>query len=185
MRLLPLALIPLALASAGCSDELPPPPAGGYQARITDSSETCNKRNHGGQVAGVEATQVRNVATDGVNGASISCAVTGSGPFRVTGSAFQGTNALSISIPSIGPDATAENPAKGTVSIATVESAGEAFQSPPNGCNFYFLEGGQTVRSGFIWVSFDCPEIILDGTETCGLTSGYASFQNCETEADD
>jgi hypothetical protein len=137
----------------------------------------CTVPAHQATMGTVDANSFGPVVTDGDAGASVSCAVGGTGQLHVDASASQGDSSLHLVIGAIDSLATKAAPAFGSVEFRSLQSA-VPFVSGPTACAFYFDGAQQTVAEGKIWVSFACPSI-SDGTSTCSVTNGVAIFENC------
>lgn len=169
---LPLVALPLL---GGCSDPVPPTPQGATQVNFSFVSG-CNVAAHREEIGTISATTRTKVNVDGVDGTKVTCAVTGSGPFEVDALITQGSNTLSVYVPSISPGATAMDPAKGSVQWQSHVTAG-AFGGS---CDFYFTEGtAQGVASGKIWAAFSCPSVVGNST-TCAIAESYVILENCD-----
>lgn len=170
----------LAVFAAACSDPVPPTPQGAWVAQLVHSKTECSIIGHSAQVGSVSSNSKDKVLVNGgVEGAEVSCQVTGTGSFAVDGTATLDGKGVSISIPKIDANATKEAPAPGSVNYASAETAG-AYSSPTDmPCNFYFLPNtGEGVASGRIWVAFSCPTVIK-AMSTCSLAESFAIFENC------
>jgi hypothetical protein len=180
-----LGLLPL--LSSGCSDPVPATPRGAIMVRVVDSGADCSVIGHEGRIGSVSGTDHLRVLVDGEEGADITCRVAGAGPFAVTATASQATTehvyGFSMAIPSIAASATVDAPATGGITFASEDTGGDSLTSDNNNpCLFYFnAAAGQSVSAGKIWVSFNCPAMLLD-TSTCPINEGHAIFENCETE---
>jgi hypothetical protein len=189
MRLARLGFAALALAStlglfaaAGCSSPVPPTPKGAWVATISRPSSACSINQHNTQVGVVGKSTRGDEVTDALDGASVTCEVTGSGTFKVSASASQAGKSLSISIGSIGKGATVDSPATGSLSYSSPNTAGNGYVSPAaTPCKFWFEpKTGQDIAAGKVWLSFSCEAIRDDGHDsTCSLPSGFAIFENC------
>ena len=187
MRFTLVAVSAAALATiTGCSEPVPQSPDGAFFISTTqDDPLKCKITGHTAQVGSVDPSAINTTVTDGTNGTNVDCSVlNATAPYEVRGkiddTSIDGTgNFLEISIPSISPGATKDAPAAGAATISAPWS-GSAYSGD---CNFYFEEGtDQTVASGKIWVSFNCPGL-QSNMSTCPLKQGFAVFQNCLTEA--
>lgn len=169
---------------AGCSEPVPQTPDGAfYFATTQPSAATCVVAGHVAQVGAVSQNEKKSVILDGTNKTKVDCTVLNTtAPFDVVGKLDDTQNSgnyLEIHIPSISPSAKKDAPAKGSVVMSTPKTATTYVG---NDCNFYFEEGTkETVASGRIWVSFDCPAVSA-GMSTCPIKTGYAIFENCLTE---
>jgi len=162
----------------GCSDPVPPTPQGAFSVQFSDTGMNCSIASHRSEAGLVDASTKEKVLIDGMEGAKVSCSVSGSGPFDVSAQIVLGSDGITLSIPAINAGATVDSPAKGALSFFSDRTAGDAFSS--SSCNFYFKEGtGQGVASGKLWVSFACPEVI-ESTNTCGITESHVILENCD-----
>ena len=46
-------------------------------------------------------------------------------------------------------------------------------------CIVYFNDNGQSVESGRVWGSFQCPTIEGGAGDTCAIQQGFFAFENC------
>jgi hypothetical protein len=188
MRLAHLALAvvstsALAVFAAACSDPVPPTPQGAWTVQLVDNGAACNIIGHAAQVGSVSSGSKDAVLVSGalVSGAEVevSCQVTGTSSFEVTGLARLSGQGLQITIPKIDSSATKEAPAKGSASFNSLKTAGAYSSSEATPCDFYFLPGtGEGVASGRIWVAFTCPKVD-DAMSSCALAESYVIFENC------
>lgn len=185
MRFAVLAFSAAALATlAGCSDPVPQVADGAFWlATIQSDPLACKHAGHTAQVGAVDSLERKTVITDGQNKTKVQCEVLGAAaPFEVHGQIddqVNSANFLEISIPSISPSATIDDPAVGSITFSTPNTAGNPYGGS---CNFYFEGTKESVASGRIWVSFQC-DALVSGMSTCPLKQGYAIFENCLTEA--
>jgi hypothetical protein len=185
MRLANLALAvvstsALAVFAAACSDPVPPTPQGAWSVQLVDNGIACNIAGHAAQLGSVTSgSKERVLVGGGIEGADISCQVTGTSSFAVSALATLDGQGLQITIPKIDSAATKDAPAKGTVSFNSLKTAGAYSSSEMSPCDFYFLpDTGEGVASGRIWVAFACPKVD-DGMSSCELTESFAIFENC------
>jgi hypothetical protein len=185
MRFAFLALSAAALATlAGCSDPPLVIPDGAFTvSTIQDMPQLCMIAGHTAKIGDINDSQRKTVVANAEDGAIVSCAVSGTSDFTVTANIVQGDKSLSIGIASIKPGATLASPASGTIGYSSVNTAGNVYGGK---CNYYFTPNtDETVASGRIWVSFQCPAL-QQGMSTCPIQQGYAIFENCSTiPADD
>jgi hypothetical protein len=180
-----LAFLSLATALAaplaiGCSDPVPQTPDGAWiVTTIQDDPTACHIAGHNDEVGQLNASDKLMVVTDGVDGASISCTVAGTGTFNVSALSQLADKTLNINIPAITAAATEMSPAIGAISY---ESAKTAVPYSGN-CNFYFTPSTpETVAEGKIWVAFKCDALTAGETmSTCPVSQGYALFESCLT----
>jgi hypothetical protein len=180
LALAALSTSALAVFAAACSDPVPPTPQGAWSAQLIHDSSSCTIIGHAAQIGSVTSNSKDKVLVNGgLEGAEISCQVTGTGTFSVDGSASLDGKGVSISIPAIDSSATKASPAPGSVSFASAETAGPYSSPTATPCNFYFLPNtGEGVVSGRIWVAFSCPMVVRD-MSTCALSESFAIFENC------
>jgi hypothetical protein len=185
MRLARLALAvvstsALAVFAAACSDPVPPTPQGAWAVTFVDNGMACTTKGHAAQVGSVSsASKDKVLVSGGAEKADISCQVSGTSSFAVTGLATLDGQGVQITIPKIDSSATKEAPAPGSVSFSSSFTAGAYSSSEATPCNFYFVPStGESVASGRIWVAFTCPKVD-DGTSSCLITESYAIFENC------
>ncbi|WP_437955646.1 hypothetical protein WME76_29630 [Sorangium sp. So ce119] len=186
MRLARLGFVPvlgfLPLLGFGCSDPAPPTPRGAFSMNFVDPGASCNAGNHSAMLGDVTAARRLRVLTDGEEGATIDCSVTGSGTFKVSAQARNPATAaeIRVNIPAITPAATEEMPATGSISFSSVKTGGETFVSDPAApCEFWFVpESEQGVNAGEIWVVFECLAMLNDGY-SCELRRGALAFDGC------
>lgn len=176
---LPLSVLALALLG-GCSDPPPPTARGGWTVGFTDTGIDCKIASHTTKIGDV-TDQLKVLVTDGTGEMDVSCNVVGSGSFNVDASVSNGIDSLSIIVNGIAPGATKDKPVAGAATFASVKTAGQPFSSGTTPCNFYFTPGaGQTVSSGQIWLTFDCPEVILGGEgQSCRISQGFLAVDRC------
>ncbi len=191
MRLAHLGFVTLALAAScslfaamGCSSPVPPTPKGAWQVTFFSGAETsaCHINQHNAAVGVISKNTRGDEVTDALDGASVSCTVQGTGGFKVQGSASQSGKSLSISIGSLSKSATVDQPATGSLSYASPNTAGNAYVNTSDSpCKFWFEPStSQDVSAGKVWVAFACDAVRDDGHDsTCGIKSGYAIFENC------
>lgn len=185
MRFALVAFSAAALATlAGCSDPVPQSADGAFWVATTQANPLeCQIAGFTAQVGAIDATERTTVVTDGTNGTSVQCEITGmAAPFNVHGridDSANSANFLEITIPSISPKATKDMPAQGSLTLSAAKTAGEPYGG---NCNFYFEGGKETVASGRAWLSFEC-DALTSGMSTCPLKQGYVILENCLTEA--
>jgi hypothetical protein len=189
MRLAHLALAvvstsALAVFAAACSDPVPPTPQGAWSVQLVNNdAAACKIIGHAAELGSVTSGSKDNVLVSGalVSGdpVDISCQVTGTSSFEVTGLARLSGQGLQITIPKIDSSATKEAPAKGAVSFNSLKTAGAYSSSEATPCDFFFAPGtGEGVASGRIWVAFSCPKVD-DAMSTCSLAESFVIFENC------
>ncbi|KYF95646.1 hypothetical protein BE17_49235 [Sorangium cellulosum] len=188
MRLARLGFVPvlgfLPLLGFGCSDPAPPTPRGAYSLNFADPGASCNTSGHSETLGEVTAASRTKVLTDGEEGATVDCVVSGSGTFSVSARARNSATAteIRVDIDSISPSATAEMPATGSISFSSARTGGETFVSDPEDpCRFWFVpESEQGIDAGKIWVVFECTSMLNEGY-SCELRRGALAFDSCGT----
>src|SRR5690348_14524757 len=117
MRLSPLCLIPFALLTfAACSDPVPPTPRGAWTVIFSDLGIGCAQNSHATRVGDVDASNKKQVITDGTEGAKISCQVSAAGSgFDVDASANQSDKFLIIAVKGLTAAATKDAPMPGVL----------------------------------------------------------------------
>ncbi len=175
----------LATFALGCDEPIPPTPTGAFLVNFTDTGAACTHASHQIRLGVINKTERTTVAVDGVNGAAVTCTVSGKtlGPFSINADLkADGGDTIAISVNQIDSKATAAAPAKGTVVFASSDTAGDLFSSNEP-CDFYIEAAGpsgigQKVEPGSAWLSFKCPSIV-QGTEPCALNESYVVIENC------
>lgn len=172
----------LAVVAAACSDPVPPTPQGAFDVRLVSSS-TCKIIGHTTQVGSVTSSSKDNVLVAGAlvagDSVDVTCQVTGTSSFAVSGVVSLAGEALQIEIPKIDSSATEDKPATGSISFSSSKTAGAYASSDASPCNFYFLPStGEGVASGRIWAAFSCPKVD-DKMSTCSLSESFVIFENC------
>jgi hypothetical protein len=170
----------LAVFAAACSDPVPPTPQGACHAELLSNGGACTITSQLVDVGSVSATtKDRVLVSGGPESADISCQVTGTTSFNVTGSVSVSGEGVQISIPKIDSSATKMAPAMGSVTFASKES-GRAYSSESDApCAFYFPQGtSQGIASGKIWVTFSCAKVV-GGMSTCEIDESVVIFENC------
>ncbi len=183
MRLARLALAvvstsTLAVLAAACSDPVPPTPQGAWNLNFISPTGDCKTVTHSSQSGSVTKNSKNTLLVAGVEEATITCVVSGTNTFSVSGSGNFKGQGVQISIPAIDSSATAMKPAHGGILFSTASTAGD-YTSTATACDFYFIPGtGEGVTSGRIWVAFTCPTI-TQAMSTCALGESFAIFENC------
>lgn len=184
MRLSPLCLLTLALATLGlsCSDPVPPTPRGAWTVSfVQQSAVDCKQAGHNSQVGAVTSNTKTSVITDGTDSTHVSCTVSdvGGGNFSVNAEAQKSDKYLNIVINKISAAATEAAPATGGIAYASANTVKTYTSDAMTPCNFYFVpSSGEGVAAGKVWVAFKCPKIVAD-MSTCEIQQGYAIFENC------
>ena len=181
------ALVGLACLT-GCSDPVPPTPQGAWSVSwVQGDPVACGIPTHNSDVGKVSAADREVVVVDGIDGARVSCEVTGAGKFNVHGKASHEGVALEIKITDLDASATEDAPRPGQAAYSSqAKTAGNVFISDTaEPCNFYFTpETKEGVSEGKIWVAFHCPKMLQENN-ICSIQQGYALLENCASEAVD
>jgi hypothetical protein len=179
MRFTLVACSAAALAAlAGCGGTPPPVADAAWTVNLTGAS-SCMIFNSTRMLGQVSVSTIQTRVDDGVNGVSVSCSVTGAGPYNVTGSASQGADILNISIPSLPSSATKAAPALGSVAY---ESDSTVSLYASSSCDFYFAQPIEGVQPGQVWVAFTCAALTDSGTgSSCPVIESTALFEHCNT----
>lgn len=166
--------------AGGSSSGVPLPPQGAFQVTF-GAPAGCSIAGHNAKVGDVNETQRNAVVVDGTDGATVSCAVTGAGPYSVAGQiTMAADNSLQIEVDSLPADATKTNPAKGRVAFTSPNTAKAYIADAMHVCDFYFAAGSkESVAAGKVWVAFACPSITAEGMDTCALFESYVVLENC------
>ena len=171
----------------GTASGVPTKADGAWQINLT-GGPTCSFGSVQSVFGAVNATTIVTRENDGqpaqgdVGIASVTCSVTGTGPFAVIGSAGSSARNLSISIPTISAGATPSAPAIGSVSFSSAKmTAGAVYGG--EACNFYFTKStSEGVGPGKVWATFTCAGITNGQTQaTCGVDPSYIVFESCST----
>ena len=165
---------------AACEDPPPPTPAGAYTIAFSQPGGTCSIGSHESKLGEVGASGDPTLVTSGDKNSTTDCTIeTASGGFKVTARVAGSAN-LSISIPSISSQSTQAEPADGTVSYASSQTAGDVFSSQGGTpCRFWVdTEAGQYVKAGEAWLTFECPEIDSEAN-VCKISTSYVAVRNC------
>ena len=173
----------LAVFAAACSDPVPPTPQGAWTVQLVRDSSACNIIGHKAQVGSVTSNGRDAVLVDGAlvekDAVEVTCKVSGTSSFEVSGVASLSGQGLQIDIPKIDASATKEAPAHGSVSFSSSITAGAYSSLSETPCDFYFLPSTKEgVVSGRIWVAFSCPKV-QDKMSICALSESFALFENC------
>lgn len=177
--------------SFGGGGEAPVPAArGAYNVHFVGGGPAgCNIGGHFGALGVVSADKHGAVVTDGVDGAAVSCGVSGAGPYKVSGTITQGANSLFVEVDSLPADASAAIPAYGRVSF-TSPVTGDAFVQSnadpsvqPQPCDFYFVAGSSELAApGKVWLAFTCATV-SDGANACQLYTSYVLIEDCQSSS--
>ncbi|AKT38444.1 hypothetical protein [Chondromyces crocatus] len=189
MSLPRIALIPVfgiaSLFAYGCSDPPPPTPRGGFDVQWLDSPPAeCQLNTHRAQVGSPTATDPGEKISDGQNGASVECTVSGSGTYLVKGRIQQDLNILAVTVSSLSSSASRAAPAKGSVTFRSKElQAGSVNSDADEPCDFWFPDerpDDQRVSGGKAWLVFSCPKMNHLQGSVCALGESYVLFENCD-----
>lgn len=179
----------LASSFAGCSEPAPLIPRGAWSIVFIDPGPDCQIAGHNVAIGEVTAdkrtTLVEDEHVDDTVTTSVSCSVIDNGgSFYFDAAESNSTGSyITLIVPELPANATKDQPAKGTVSY---NSANTATPFSSQECNFYFLEGtGQGVKAGEVWLTFDCPTIKEDLDNICMIEIAYAAFEQCASKADE
>lgn len=178
------SILVLATFALGCEEPIPPTPQGAFAVNFADTGADCPHKSHQSEMGIISATERTQIAVDGVKEAEIDCTVSGGdlGPFTVSATMrFEGTEFLSVSVPSIDSKATDATPAQGSVSFKSFTTGKVLGSSDP--CDFYIEPAGPSgvgegVKPGAAWLSFKCPKVV-ESMYTCGLNESYILMENC------
>lgn len=166
-----------ALFTGACSDPVPLIPRGAWYVAFQDPGAECNVANHQGQVGVVGSDGEIEYKADGTDDAEVECTVEPSGgAFAVSGRVRYKGQFFSISVESLKADATLDAPSTGSIELQTVQST-DVYRG--SDCIVYFNDSGQTVESGRVWGSFQCPAISGGAGDTCSIQQGFFAFENC------
>jgi hypothetical protein len=167
---------------AGCSEAPPLVPRGAWYVAFVDIPG-CGPGAENAEVGIVRADNRNELKEDGLDGAEISCSVKeGGSGFTVSALAAAKSKSLVISVEGLSSAATEANPVKGTISFTTPQTA-TAFTSDQ--CDFYFLDTGQGVKAGEVWLTFKCEKLSASPDNACAINIGYAAFEKCRSEDED
>lgn len=177
----------LAAAAAGCSEPAPVIPRGAWSIVFIDTGLDCQIAGHNRALGEVSADKRQTLVEDGAEEASnitevICTVIDNDGSFSISGSEYHTSGiplSLTISVPEMSASASKDQPAKGTVSYLSQDTA-TTFSSTE--CNFYFLDGtGQGAEAGNVWLTFECPTIAAAQDNVCQIQVGYVAFEQCST----
>jgi hypothetical protein len=113
---------------------------------------------------------------DGVGDARISCRVSGSTSFELSGSAEKGAAFFHLLGGRVDSGVGA-----GTISVGGPGTAGKLLTSGADGCQLNANRAPFQVQSGAIWAEFDCPVVTTpaDPGSTCSARGEFV-LENCE-----
>jgi hypothetical protein len=179
------AAVVLAIAFAGCSEPAPLTPKGAWLLVFVDPGPECLIAGHNVAIGEVSADSrtllVEDENVDGSVTTSVICSVVDNGGTFYFDAAESNTagNVLTLIVPELSAGATKDSPAKGTVSYMSANTAA-TFSSQD--CSFYFLDGtGQGVKSGQVFLTFECPTISAASDNVCQIQVAYAAFEQCDS----
>lgn len=175
----------------GCGSPPVITPEGAWSVSFIDSGPDCTIAGHNTIIGNVTKDKVGDTIADGetLDGTESSpevdvyCTVEelDGGDFYVDAGASISGTVLGIIVNELSPDATKDNPSKGSVNYLSPNTAD--FMNSAE-CNFYFSDGTpQTVEAGKVFLTFECPALGGDAG-TCTITPGYADFEKCSTARD-
>jgi hypothetical protein len=150
---------------------------------FVDTGIDCVHAGHAAKVGDVTASEKVSVVVNGGN-VALDCVVSESSPgtFHVEGTATQSGSSLAILIDGITASATAQGPAKGSLTYLSPKTIDPYLSSPGEPCDFYFLPGTpQGIAAGRIWAAFQCPSVEVEGS-ICSIAESYVVFENCATK---
>jgi hypothetical protein len=154
------------------------PSQAAWTVSFADTGLDCFHASHIASVGDVGENEKAAVVVDGMDGAKVSCNVSGSGSFKVYGSALQQDKSLLVQINELSASATEDSPASGTIVYSSVTTV-DAYTSESGACIFYFVPGtDEGVAPGKVWAAFKCPKITTEGS-ICGIQQGYLFFESC------
>jgi hypothetical protein len=117
-------------------------------------------------------------AVDGVDGVTVSCSVSGSGTFSLSGRAVKNVTSFALL------SGTLVSGGRGTarIAVSSPATAGRQLVSPEDApCELYGDRGSLQVANGRVWAAFSCG-LIQNPSQpgsTCGI-NGEFLFENCE-----
>lgn len=169
-----------ALGSGACSDPVPLIPRGAWAITFQDPGADCNVTGHNAAVPVEESVsssgEIEYVA-DGTEEADVECTVEPSGgSFSFRGRLRYKGQYLSLTSSDLSATATLDEPSTGSIELQTVQST-RIYRSSE--CIFYFNDNGQTIESGRVWGSFQCPAITGGAGDVCAVQQGFFAFENC------
>jgi hypothetical protein len=178
----------MAFTCVGCSEPVPPAAEGAsivFWRGSGTGGGTCRVQEvHQGRIGYADASELRDLRRDAEGGASINCAIGGSGTFNVDGQMSLDGMSLHVTINGIGPGTTEADPALGAISYANVPTSGKPYVSTQDEpCRFWFApDTQQEVAAGRLWVQFGCSQIIdASSDSSCGIENNSTiALQNCD-----
>jgi hypothetical protein len=172
----------LAPVFAGCSEPPPLIPKGAWSV-VFEDIPGCAPGAENQAIGVVDADSTNELKDDGVDGIQVSCTVIDKGGgFEILAAESGKSLSLTLAVDSLSPNATQQNPSKGTVYYST-PNTGKPFTSTE--CDFYFLpDTPQGVRAGQVFFTFKCDQIAAGIDNVCRVPIAYAAFENCKSGAD-
>lgn len=184
-----------ALGALACSDPVPPPAQGAFIASIGPSpspppDSACATSAFTYDVPKIRDMMLQDALTEskylhktinGEKGAKVSCTVKGgANGFTFSGQILLGGRGLQISNGTLGPTKTGT----ATITVSNSERLSPAQLISPADvpCTVSAAQvGGNNlqVAAGNIWATFDCPQVNLPPTSSCGA-DGVFVLENCE-----
>lgn len=179
MLLTRVAFFAGAVALVGCDDPPLPVAAGAFAVDFRDTGVACDIGSFSTEMGVVESSGNPELVSNGQNNAKAECTIQGSGTFNVNIVLDDAAN-LQVKIPEFSPDNTEDNPADGTLGFASTETAGDVYSEPSDKpCKFWIEpDGGQFVRAGEAWFTFECEAVEGEGS-VCGIATSYIAVRNC------
>lgn len=172
-----------ATLALGCSDPVPPASRVGVRINVTGSGacpagQAAPIRSIGNPAPNSQGIEGKGgPISDGEQGVSTSCSVTGGPQYNVSASARQG--AVSFSLAGLVDGATGSGTA--TVTVETPDLAGY-FQSGAGACTVTAVstQQGVQVKPGAMWATFRCDPITGPiASEVCKV-QGDLVIENCD-----
>lgn len=181
-------LVAAAAGSLGCSDPVPPASEGAFSLvfqQLGTGGQNCRIGLHNISMGKADEAEVKDLIKDTIGGAQIFCSVVDKGgAFDVFGFMTLGVTHLDFQVDNVSSGATDVDPAVGTLSYASADTAGATYSSAPgNGCHFYFNAAQQQeLAAGKAWMSFGCPQVQDPGVgSSCAIADhSTIAIQNCD-----
>ena len=167
-----------AVGAVGCSDPTPDSPKGAVSIHLVQKS-ACGVPDLWADAPGVagshpiDGTQISdNLATDGENGARVTCGVApgASGKFNVSGSISLGGVNVALSGQMVAQSHQSQQGQHLSVSASQLDSPRSSTD-----CTLTTL----LIDQGKVWGSVTCASASNESSETCGIDEGYFVFENC------
>jgi len=182
-----LAMVSAAVGSVGCSDPVPPASEGAFSLVFQQPNPSaCHIALHNIGIGKATEAEVKDLAKDTVGGAQIYCSVVDNGgAFDLFGVMTLGVTHLDFQVGNVTAAATDADPAVGTLSYSSGDTAGATYSSAPgNGCHFYFNAAEKKeLAAGKVWMSFGCPEVQdpAHNSTSCAIADhSTIAMQNCD-----